>query len=835
MKRDRDACPRGVLNSFLMIAVLLMAGVALGAPQAVSPSAQSFPVMALESVDLFEVAPLDRAALAVEDDERDRQGLAPRYAVPTPVLLTPSEAGTWEDLGGGTSLWRLRITSPGASSINLGFGSYGMPEGGRLMVYAADMTHVLRPFTAADNEDHGELWTPVVASDDVVVEVTIPTKAIPDLDLKLASVNVGYRGFEALLDRAPGSCNIDVICPQGDAWRDDIRSVAVISTGGSLFCTGFMVNNTSADATPYFMTANHCGINTSNAASLVVYWNFESSTCGDLGGGSLSDYQTGSTFRATYSASDFTLVELDDDPDPSWGVTFAGWSRADANATSSTAIHQPDCDVKCISFDYDATQITTYLNTASPGDATHLRIVDWNVGTTEPGSSGSPLFDQNHRVVGQLHGGYAACGNESSDWYGRFFKSWTGGATNATRLSNWLDAAGTGATTVDLLDPTADGLGVTPSSGLTSTGEAGGPFTPGSIVYTLENQGDTGLDYTVTKSESWVTLSTGSGHLDAGATAQVTVSINSNANALGNGGYTDVVQFTNTTDHVGDTTRSVDLGVGVPEVIHSFPLDTNPGWTVQGLWAYGVPTGLGGEYGGPDPTSGHTGTSVYGYNLSGDYENSLVERHLTSTVIDCSELSSVTLKFWRWLGVEQSLYDHAYVSVSKDGTNFTTVWQNSATIDDGAWLQQEIDISALADGQETVYLRWTMGTTDSSWRYCGWNIDDIEIWGVEESTSGVADGPDVPRLLMSANYPNPFSPSTSVRFVIPVTTHVDLAVYDVAGRLVRRLVDGELSGGEHAVLWDGKDAAGVDAASGVYFCKLSALATVQTGRMALVR
>jgi hypothetical protein len=835
VERNRDACSRGALAPCLVVVLLLIAGAALGAPSTVPPSAQSFPVMALDSVDLLRVATLDREALAIEDEERDRQGLAPRFAVANPVSVTSSTAGTWEDLGGGTSLWRLRITSPDASSVNLGFGRYGMPEGGRLMVYAADMTHVLRPFTAADNADHGELWTPVVASDDVVVEVTIPTKAIPGLELELTSVNVGYRGFGTLLDRAPGSCNIDVICPQGDAWRDDIRAVGVISTGGSTFCTGFMVNNTAADATPYFMTANHCGINTSTAASLVVYWNYESPTCGQLGGGSFSDFQTGSYFRAAYSTSDFTLVELDSDPDPSWGVTFAGWDKSNANATSATAIHQPDADVKCISFENHATQTTTYLGTATPGDGTHVRVVDWDVGTTEPGSSGSPLFDQNHRIIGQLHGGYAACGNDDSDWYGRFYTSWTGGGTSASRLSNWLDPGGTGAPSVDLLDPSAAGLKVTPSSGLVSTGDAGGPFTPDNIVYTLENQYDTAIDYTVTKSEAWITLTNASGSLAGHATALVTASINSNANALGNGTYTDAVQFTNVTDHTGDTSRSVTLGVGVPEVIYSFPLDTNPGWTVQGLWAFGQPTGAGGQYGGPDPTSGHTGTNVYGYNLSGDYENNLVERHLTTTVIDCSELSSVSLKFWRWLGVEQSLYDHAYVRVSKDGTNYTTVWQNSASIGDVAWSLQEFDISAIADGQATVYVRWTMGITDGSWQFCGWNIDDIEIWGVQATESGVAEGQGVPRLLLSPNYPNPFSPSTSVRFVIPARAHVDLAIYDVAGRLVRQLVDGELGGGEHAVSWDGKDAAGADAASGIYFCRLNALATTQTGRMALVR
>jgi hypothetical protein len=167
--------------------------------------------------------------------------------------------------------------------------------------------------------------------------------------------------------------------------------------------------------------------------------------------------------------------------------------------------------------------------------------------------------------------------------------------------------------------------------------------------------------------------------------------------------------------------------VSAASVFYSEPMDTNPGWSVQGQWAWGQPTGGGGEFGGPDPTSGHTGPSVYGYNLSGDYPNSMGEQHLTSTPIDCTGKSGVKLSFWRWLGVEQAVYDHAYVRVSTNGTTWTTIWENSGTVSDFAWGYQEFDISAIADNQPTVYLRWTMGTTDGAWRFCGWNIDDVQL------------------------------------------------------------------------------------------------------------
>ncbi|MFC1889678.1 trypsin-like peptidase domain-containing protein, partial [Thermodesulfobacteriota bacterium] len=680
-----------------------------------------------EAIQAVNAPTVDHRIAALEDEEHELRGFAPRFAIPNPVYMTPDTDGVWEEVGKDTLVWRLRISSPGALSLNLGFTCYTMPEGGQLFIYASDFSQVLRPFTAQDNAEHGELWTPVLLSDDIMVEVTIPTSVKDELELELTSINVGYRGFGEIKDDKSGSCNIDVICSEGDDWGDEIPAVGVISTGGSLFCTGAMVNNTSEDQTPYFLTANHCSISSGNAASLVVYWNYESPTCGQQGGGSLSQWQSGSYWRAGYSSSDFTLVELDEDPDLSWNVTFAGWDRGNADPTSATAIHHPDTDEKSISFEYDPTQTASYLSSSSPGDGTHIRVIDWDQGTTEPGSSGSPLFDQNHRIVGQLHGGYAACGNDESDWYGRFSVSWDGGGSPSTRLSDWLDSGNTGAASVDTLVPGATGMSVTPLDGISASGPAGGPFTPDSTVYTLENLGETGFSYNVYAGQSWVSISNDSGYLGGYAATDVTLSINIDADTLPNGNYTDTVSFINTTDHEGDTTRPVTLGIGVPTVQYAWNMDVDPGWSTQGLWAWGQPTGSGGDYGGPDPTVGFTGDNVYGYNLSGDYENNLPETHLTSTAIDCTGLSEVTLKLRRWLGVEQPLYDHAYVRVSGNGTDWSIIWENTAEVADTSWTLQEFDISSIADGEATVYLRWTIGPTDGSWQYCGWNIDDIEI------------------------------------------------------------------------------------------------------------
>jgi len=173
------------------------------------------------------------------------------------------------------------------------------------------------------------------------------------------------------------------------------------------------------------------------------------------------------------------------------------------------------------------------------------------------------------------------------------------------------------------------------------------------------------------------------------------------------------------------------------QLIYSFPLDGDPGWTCQGGWQFGTPTGGGSN--GADPTSGKTGAYVYGYNLNGDYPDDMTPEYLTSTAFDCSGLSLVSLRFWRWLGVENAYFDHAAVEVSADGSNWTTVWEHTGdSFYDGMWVACSYDISSVAAFQPTVYLRWRMGPTDGSVTYCGWDLDDVQIWGLTEVTSAGA-------------------------------------------------------------------------------------------------
>ncbi len=165
-----------------------------------------------------------------------------------------------------------------------------------------------------------------------------------------------------------------------------------------------------------------------------------------------------------------------------------------------------------------------------------------------------------------------------------------------------------------------------------------------------------------------------------------------------------------------------------PVVAFEDDFETDKGWTVfQGLWERGHPTGGGGEHGYPDPVGGHSGENVLGYNLDGDYEAMLNYDNVISPPIDCGNLIGARLKFWRWLGVEDPLFDDAYILVSNDNADWKTIWFNETEITDSSWQQVEYDISAIADMQPTVWVRFIMGPTDASWEYCGWNIDDLQV------------------------------------------------------------------------------------------------------------
>lgn len=435
--------------------LLILLGGAAGLRASQEPVSFGVAVAPLRSIDTVVMPAVDEEQYLREDEERIAQGIdGPyRFAAPIQAHLTELTDGTWSDLPDGSRIWRLQVVSIGARTLNLGFTKFRLPPGATVHLYPADRSDYFGPYTGADATPDGQFWSPVVRGDAAVVELFVPAGPAFDPEIVITQVSHDYRGFGEAGRRLEksGFCNNDVVCPEWDPWDDQINSEGVYTLSGTWICSGQMMNsNVPGFPPPFFLTANHCGISSGNASSVRVYWNFQSPTCGQHGGGSLSQSQLGASLKATWSTSDFCLILLQADPQEAWNVYYSGWNADEAHApVNCHAIHHPNCDEKAISFNDDPITVTSYLQYTVPGNGSHWRIDTWEDGTTEPGSSGSGIWDPDHRLVGQLHGGYASCSSITSDWYGRFSRSWTGGGTAQTRVKDWLDPGNTGVLALD--------------------------------------------------------------------------------------------------------------------------------------------------------------------------------------------------------------------------------------------------------------------------------------------------------------------------------------------------------------------------------------------------
>ncbi len=395
----------------------------------------------------------------VKADDAKVIGGAYRYGVQIPVQnMRMGEAGfgDWTRSAKGQSTWTFKMVSPGARSIDMHFSKLVLPSSATLVISGEGEGN--QRFIDASQLSSSDFWSPYVTGEKVTLQVIVDSAQRGRVQLELASVTHGYRGLFEQNDGAlkSGSCNVDTICATGNAWRDQIDAVGqyTFSKGGSSYvCTGTLLANTSNTTTPYFLTANHCMSTQTLASTIVVYWNYQSATCRTPGSTSsgtplaksiATHSQSGSTLRATNSASDFTLLQLSATVPAAANPFFSGWDRGGTTPSSAAGIHHPSGHEKRIAIENQALTISAY---GGGSGSTHWRVNDWDEGTTEGGSSGSGLWNQSKLIVGQLHGGSAACGNNLSDYYGRLSQSWTGGASNSTRLSNWLDSAASGAST----------------------------------------------------------------------------------------------------------------------------------------------------------------------------------------------------------------------------------------------------------------------------------------------------------------------------------------------------------------------------------------------------
>ncbi|MCX6305868.1 MAG: T9SS type A sorting domain-containing protein [Bacteroidetes bacterium] len=437
-------------------AQISIGGVPSSFSQAIAPDTSQVVITPSASID----------ALAMEDQQSP---LPYRFAVNLPVNLGISTSGHWFTAANGNKGWRLNISSPGALALVLYFDKFDIPEGARVFVYNPKRTQLLGAFTSLNNNRLSTFATALIYGDALTLEYDAP-EDLPLPQLHISEVGHAYRGvsdYSGLKNGfgGAGSCEVNVNCSEGASWQNEKRGVARIMVkrgGSSVWCTGSLVNNVRNDGKPYLLTADHCG-NQSTPTELsqwVFYFNYEGPGCTNPTTEPPLKSVTGATMIAHggnsgASGSDFFLVLLQSAIPASYNVYFNGWSRdTSPPSPSGTCIHQPSGDIKKISTYTAPLQQSIWINGSK---LAHWKVrwvqTDHGHGTTEGGSSGSPLFDNLGRLVGTLTGGDSKCDSASlnlPDWYGMFSYSWDQNGTDSTEvLKYWLDPDNTGVMTLN--------------------------------------------------------------------------------------------------------------------------------------------------------------------------------------------------------------------------------------------------------------------------------------------------------------------------------------------------------------------------------------------------
>jgi len=410
---------------------------------------------------------VDPAPLLAQDEVEAKNGMPFRFGLNRDVSINLIKVAA-KGQQNGFQTYAYRIDAAGAFSLNLIFDRFRLKEGSKLFLYNGDRTMIVGPITEAQNPVSGELWTDLVQGSNLTIELQEPLSGAGVSELNLRSVVHGYKNtFPDKLFGQSGACHPNIMCypafqPEGDGVA------MILLASGSRLCTGFMVNTMRQSFRSFFQSAFHCvDLNNNNVADAgeitnvenwLVRFNYQSPTCTPSQEDTDVITLNGTTYRAGYADSDVALVELTQQVPFEVNTTYNGWNRGAATTSNNFSIHHPRGDVKKISFTNADTQVSGYRAGAS--GTSHLISFWGSLGVTDPGSSGSPLFDGNRRIVGQLHGGPSFCGATGTglrDYYGRVFTSWTGGGTNNSRLSNWLDPDNSSGTTTDGVKPLLSG------------------------------------------------------------------------------------------------------------------------------------------------------------------------------------------------------------------------------------------------------------------------------------------------------------------------------------------------------------------------------------------
>ncbi|MEZ4892431.1 MAG: hypothetical protein R2778_05390 [Saprospiraceae bacterium] len=410
------------------------------------------------SIPVLSIPSVDREALLKEDSKMQGQS---RFAAPVPVDISIQDQGFWTTMPNGDKLWQLGVQSSGAFGLCFIFDQFVLPEGANFFAYSPNHQHVLGAYTAESCLPSGKFLIGIVPGETAYLECLIPADKVEQTRVHINRVDAAYDhvsmhyGPDDFGESMP--CHVNINCSVGSDWqvvKKGVARIMVVFPAGTGWCSGTLIANTSGSYEPYFLTANHCQLLANNPQFDLwrFDFNFESPDCNNPGNEPVPKSVLGCQRISYRPETDFMLLKLNPIPS-SYDVYFNGWNR-DNNTTTlwpnNVMIHHPNGDIKKITVDSQAVTIYNFAINWNIGGTTpassHWKLRP-ELGVQEPGSSGSPLFDNEKRIRGQLHGGNVNGCTINDMYFGRFNMSWDQGSSSDSRLKEWLDPGATNSIT----------------------------------------------------------------------------------------------------------------------------------------------------------------------------------------------------------------------------------------------------------------------------------------------------------------------------------------------------------------------------------------------------
>ncbi|GIV28834.1 MAG: hypothetical protein KatS3mg027_2648 [Bacteroidia bacterium] len=423
----------------------------------IPPSFGNSSCISQNSIDCIHFPIQDNNALLIADslsNANDTSGfLSFNFGITLQANYNIFNTGTWEYLPDSSRLWRLHLNSPTAYSNYLIFDEFIIPPGAKLFAYNNDHTQILGAFTSKNNRQDGRFSLGPIIGNSVILEYYEPKNTNNLTSINIIAFIHSFKDVFTHTIGTSGGCNINVKCPEGNGWCNQRRSVALISKLSSspghfaAICSGSLITNEKRDGRPYFLTAFHCLDNNKDGslsnqekgqvADWIFIFNYQSQDCSTPNSAPPTTFSiSGAIYRAGHSNSDFSLLELFTIPIGSYNTYYSGWNNKNERPKNGVGIHHPSGDIKKIS-------VYSKKPKRKPVDGIKVWELEFDNGVVEPGSSGSPLFNENNLIVGQLLGTYAndpiSCSNtDGKALYGRFDISWDDKSGADNQLKPWL-------------------------------------------------------------------------------------------------------------------------------------------------------------------------------------------------------------------------------------------------------------------------------------------------------------------------------------------------------------------------------------------------------------